>query len=126
MSATTSPTPFLTLPGGFMPGAPGFALRTTLALLLAYAVAFWTQLDSASSAGICVAIVAQASPGMALSKALNRAGGTILGGIVAIALVAAFPQNRTMLLAGFTLWLGACCTIAHRNGAGAARCVIWC
>jgi len=21
---------------------------------------------------------------------------------------------------------GACCTIAHRNGAGAARCVIWC
>ena len=110
MSATAEPTPpqpWLLLPG-FMPDAVGFAVRTTLALLLAYGVAFWMQLESASSAGICVAIVAQPAPGMAMSKARYRIAGTLLGGLVAVVVVAAFGQDRTMLLAAFTLWLGAC------------------
>ncbi len=103
--------PFLILPG-FMPDAVGYAVRTTTALLLAYFVAFAIQLDTASSAGLCVAIVAQPSPGMAVSKAAYRALGTILGGAVALLLVAAFPQDRTMLLVGFTAWLGACTFVA--------------
>ena len=103
--------PWLVLPG-FMPDAVGFALRTTLAVLLAYFVAFAIQLDTASSAGLCVAIVAQPTPGMAMSKALYRVLGTVLGGAVAFALVALFPQDRTMLLAAFTLWLGACTFVA--------------
>lgn len=95
-----------------MPDAMGFATRTTLALLLAYLVAFAVQLESASSAGLCVAIVAQPTPGMAMSKALYRVLGTILGGIVGFALVSLFPQDRTMLLGAFTLWLGACTFVA--------------
>ncbi len=115
MSATsteaTPPQPWLLLPG-FMPDAVGFAVRTTLSLLLAYGVAFWMQLDSASSAGVCVAIVAQPAPGMAMSKALYRIAGTVLGGFVAILVVAVFGQDRTMLLAAFTAWLGACTFVA--------------
>jgi len=114
MSATSEPAPhqpLLILPG-FMPDAMGFAVRTTLALLLAYGVAFWMQLESASSAGVCVAIVAQPAPGMAMSKALYRIAGTLLGGLVAIVLVGAFGQDRTMLLAMFTLWLGLCTFVA--------------
>ncbi len=103
--------PFLILPG-FMPDAVGYAVRTTTALLLAYLVAFAIQLDTASSAGLCVAIVAQPSPGMAVSKAAYRTLGTVLGGAVALLLVAAFPQDRTMLLVGFTAWLGACTFVA--------------
>ncbi len=103
--------PFLILPG-FMPDAVGMAIRTTLALLLAYGLAFWSQLDSAATAGVCVAIVSQASPGMTLSKALYRIAGTVLGGAVAVVMVAAFGQDRTMLLAAFTLWLGACTFVA--------------
>jgi uncharacterized membrane protein YccC len=103
--------PFLILPG-FAPEAMGFALRTTVALLLAYFIAFWAQLESASSAGLCVAIVAQSSPGMAMSKAIYRVIGTLLGGVVAVALVSAFAQDRTMLLAGFTIWLGLCTFVA--------------
>jgi len=95
-----------------MPDAVGFAVRTTAALLLAYLVAFAIQLESASSAGLCVAIVAQPTPGMAMSKALYRVAGTILGGIVGFALVALFPQDRTMLLGAFILWLGACTFVA--------------
>jgi len=103
--------PWLVLPG-FMPDALGFAARTTLAVLLAYFVAFAIQLDTASTAGLCVVIVAQPAPGMAASKALYRMLGTVLGGAAGFALVALFPQDRTMLLAGFTLWLGACTFVA--------------
>ena len=53
-AAEAVPPPWLALPG-FMPDAVGFAARTTLALLLAYGVGFWMQLESASSAGVCVA-----------------------------------------------------------------------
>ena len=81
-------------------------------MLLAYLVAFAIQLDTASSAGLCVAIVAQPTPGMAMSKAVYRALGTILGGIVALIMTGLFPQDRTMLLVGFTLWLGGCTFVA--------------
>lgn len=114
MSSSVNPAfrePLLVLPG-FMPGAVGFAVRLTLALLLAYLIAFAIQLDTASSAGLCVAIVAQATPGMTLSKAKYRAIGTLVGGVAGVAFVAMFPQDRTMLLAAFALWLGACTFIA--------------
>ena len=106
------PEPFLVLPGGFPPDTLGFALRTTISVLLSYLVSFWLQLDSASSAGICVAIVAQATPGMALSKAYWRMGGTVLGCVVALAVVGGFGQDRTMLLWAFCAWLGACTAVA--------------
>ena len=95
-----------------MPDAIGFATRTTVSLLLAYFASFAIQLDTASSAGLCVAIVAQPTPGAAMSKAIYRTLGTVLGGIGAVALTAAFPQDRTMLLLGFTLVLAACTFIA--------------
>ncbi len=106
------PDPFLLLPGGFLPDALGFATRTTLSVLLAYLVSFWLQLDSASSAGVCVAIVAQPTPGMALSKAAWRMGGTVAGCVVALGVAAAFGQDRTMLLWAFCAWLGACTAVA--------------
>jgi uncharacterized membrane protein YccC len=110
-SVTNPRLPLLPLPG-FQPDAVPFAIRTTLALLLGYLISFAIQLDSASSTGVCVAIVAQPSPGMAISKAIWRAAGTVLGGVVALAMAAAFPQDRTMLLLAFTLWLGACTFVA--------------
>ncbi len=106
-----SRTPFLTLPG-FFPGALPFAVRSAIALLLAYLIAFAAQVDSASTAGVCVAIVAQPSAGMSNSKAIYRVIGTLIGGCVAMALLAMFPQDRTMLLAGFSLWLGVCTFVA--------------
>ena len=100
-------SPFLLLPG-FQPDAVGFATRTTGALLLAYLAAFAVQVDGPSTAGVCVAIVAQPSPGMAMSKAASRLLGTLLGGCIELALLAAFPQDRVLLLAGYAVWLGVC------------------
>ncbi len=108
---TRPPAPWSPLPG-FAPDALGFATRTTLAMLLAYAVAFAAQVEAASTAGVCVAIVAQPSSGMSTAKAIYRVIGTLLGGAAGLALIAAFPQDRVMLLGGFALWLAACTFVA--------------
>jgi uncharacterized membrane protein YccC len=112
-SATAQPAePLLELPGGFPPDTIGFAVRTTVALLLAYFVSFWMQLSSASTAGICVAIVAQPQFGGTMSKAAYRVLGTLIGGIAAVIATAVFGQDRSMLLVVFTLWLAGCSFVA--------------
>ena len=100
-----------TLPG-FAPDALLFAARMSLAMLLAYYAAFFAQVESASTAGVCVAIVTQVSAGMSAAKAKYRIAGTLAGGCVGLGLVAAFPQDRVMLLGGFALWLAACTYVA--------------
>ena len=95
------------------PAAWAFAVRIWLAMTLALYAAFWLQLSSASSAAVCVAILAQPTRGQALSKALYRFLGTIVGAVVAIVLMALFAQDRVLLLVGFATWLGACVFTAH-------------
>lgn len=109
--ATATPPAFLVLPG-FAPDALLFAARLSLAMLLAYYVAFFCQVESASTAGVCVAIVTQVSAGMSAAKARYRIAGTVFGGCVGLGLVAAFPQDRVMLLGGFALWLAVCTYVA--------------
>ncbi len=113
---------------GFEADAVPFAARTMLALLLAYAVAFVAQVQPASTAGVCVGVLAQPSAGMAVSKAIYRAGGTVLGCIAALCLLAAFPQDRTMLLLGYVVWLALCSGVAALvrdfRAYGAALCGI--
>ena len=93
---------------GFLPDAVSFGARAALALVLAYLASFTIQLQSSSSAGVCVAIVMQPQPGMALSKAINRIAGTLVGGAVALLMTAVFPQDRTMLLLAFLAWMAVC------------------
>lgn len=100
--------PLLELPGGFPPDTIGFALRMALAVLLAYYLAFSMQLAAASSAGLCVAVVVQPGHGATVSKSIFRVLGTVAGGAVAVAAMAAFPQDRTILLIIFVLWIGFC------------------
>ena len=95
-----------------LPGAVPFASRTALSLLIAYYVSFATQIQSASTAGLCVAIIAQPAAGMAISKAGWRLLGTLLGGLAGVTIVACFPQDRTLLLAAYALWLGLCAFVA--------------
>ncbi|GBU18724.1 MULTISPECIES: FUSC family protein [Methylobacterium] len=95
------------------PSAWAFAARIWLAMVLALYAAFWLQLDSAGSAMVCVAILAQPKRGQALSKALYRFLGTLIGGAVSIVLVAAFGQDRVLMLVGFTAWLSLCVFAAN-------------
>ena len=95
------------------PSAWAFALRIWLAMMLALYAAFWLQLESASSAAVTVAILAQPKRGQALSKAFYRFAGTLIGAALAILLVAAFGQDRVLLLVSFTLWLAICVFVAN-------------
>ncbi len=80
-----------------------FAFRTWVALGIAFYAAFSLELEGASSAAVCVLILAQPTQGMVLSKAIYRLAATIVGVAVAIVLTALFPQDRTMLLASFAV-----------------------
>lgn len=95
------------------PAAWAFALRIWIAMMLALAMAFWLQLDSASSAATCVAILAQPKRGQAISKAVYRLLGTLIGAAVSIVFMALFGQDRVLLLLGFTVWLGLCVFVAQ-------------
>ncbi|TXN27406.1 FUSC family protein, partial [Methylobacterium sp. WL19] len=95
------------------PSAWAFALRIWLAMVLALYAAFWLQLSGASSAAVCVAILAQPKRGQALSKALYRFLGTLAGGAISILLIGAFGQDRVLLLVSVATWLGLCVFVAH-------------
>jgi len=97
-----------------VPGPPGWlpaALRTWLAMISALGAAFWLQLPSASSAAVCVAILATPSRGQALSKSIYRMIGTIAGAMVSVLLAALFPQDRVLFLTGCGLWLMGCVVV---------------
>ncbi|GJD56910.1 p-hydroxybenzoic acid efflux pump subunit AaeB [Methylobacterium dankookense] len=95
------------------PAALAFAVRIWVAMMAALYLAFWLQLDSTSSAAVGVAILAQPKRGQAISKAVYRLLGTILGGAVSLLFLALFGQDRVEMLVAFTLWLGLCVFVAQ-------------
>ena len=97
--------PWIRLP--WPEGTVFFAFRTWVALAVGLYAAFFLQLEGASSAGVCILILAQPAQGMVLSKSIYRVAGTLVGVTSAIVLTALFPQDRAMLLAAFAIWMGA-------------------
>ncbi len=89
-----------------------FALRTTLAALLAAFVAFTANLPQASTSMMTVFIVSQPLAGMVLSKSLFRVVGTVTGAVVAIALTAAFSQEPELFSLAISLWIGICVAVS--------------
>jgi uncharacterized membrane protein YccC len=90
-----------------------YALRIWLAMMLALYAGFWLQLESASSAAVTVAILAQPRRGQALSKAAYRFLGTVIGFAVAILFAALFGQDRVEMLVAFATWMGLCVFVAN-------------
>ena len=85
-----------------------FALRVWIAVVAALYVAFWLQLEAASSAAVCVGILAFPTRGQAFEKAGFRFLATVIGVAVSIVLVGAFSQTRDLLLLAFAAWVGLC------------------
>ncbi|MGE7416595.1 FUSC family protein [Methylobacterium tarhaniae] len=90
-----------------------YALRIWLAMMLALYAGFWLELESASSAAVTVAILAQPRRGQALSKAAYRFLGTLIGFAVAILFTALFGQDRVEMLVAFATWMGLCVFVAN-------------
>ena len=93
---------------GFPLAAWVFALRNWFAMLLALYVAFWLQLESASTAATCVGILALPTRGQMLQKSLYRIGGTVIGLIASFAIAGMFNEVRDLLLAASAVWISLC------------------
>lgn len=81
-------------------------------MMLALAVAFWLQLDGASSAGTCVAILSLQTRGQAFHKAVYRMVGTVVGVVASIAIAGLFSQARDLFFLATCIWLGLCAALA--------------
>ncbi|MCE2565113.1 FUSC family protein [Komagataeibacter sp. FNDCF1] len=90
----------------------GFALRTTVAALLALVIALWMEMDDPQWAAMTTWIVAQNSRGQSLSKARWRLLGTFGGAVAGVALIAALPQASWLLFPVLAAWVGVCCGLA--------------
>lgn len=107
MSVLTAPSDQIRFAGFPLP-AWGFALRTWLAMVIALYAAFWLQLESASSAAVCVGILALPTRGQALEKAFWRLLGTFIGVVASIVIVGTFNQLREPMILAFAGWLALC------------------
>jgi uncharacterized membrane protein YccC len=93
---------------GFPLSAWAFALRIWAAMMVGLYVAFWLQLESASSAAVTVGILALQTRGQAYQKAAYRVLGTIIGVVASFVIAGLFPQTRELFMVGFAGWLGLC------------------
>jgi uncharacterized membrane protein YccC len=84
------------------------AARTGGAALLALYLAFQLELDTPYSAMTTVMIVANPAQGMILEKGLYRFGGTLVGAVAAVTLMALFAQAPELFLIGLAFWMALC------------------
>ncbi len=105
------PSPPSPRPSYFRAGIPGswlYAARTSAAALGALYLAYLFELDTPSSAAITVLVVAHPIHGMVWSKSIYRLLGTLVGGLVSLALAGLFAQSPEMYLLGLGAWLALC------------------
>src|ERR1700730_11562117 len=91
-------------------GTTALAFEIWLALAVAYYVAFALELNSAAGVGTGLLILVGPTQGMVLSKAIYRIAGTLFGALIALILTSLFSQDRTMLIAVFSVYMA--CLVA--------------
>jgi uncharacterized membrane protein YccC len=89
-----------------LPPAWAHVTRVVLAAWLALYVAYFVQLDSPYWAATTVLTVASPVRGALFSKSQWRILGTIVGAVAMVTLIAIFPQQPVLFMAGVAVWLG--------------------
>jgi len=97
--------------------APGWLHvgKTFGAAILVLWLAMRLELPQPRTAMLTVFIVMQPHSGAVLAKSFYRIGGTVIGSLVALSLVALFPQEHALFLLAITCWLALCTAGATRN-----------
>jgi uncharacterized membrane protein YgaE (UPF0421/DUF939 family) len=84
------------------------AIKTALAMTIAYGISLSMGWDKPLWAGFAVAFVSLATVGQSINKAAMRMVGTLLGMVVALTLVALFPQDRWAFISILSIYTAFC------------------
>ena len=84
------------------------AIKTALAMTIAYAISLWMGWDKPYWAGFAVAVISLATTGQSLNKGAMRMLGTLLTTVVALILIALFAQDRWLFMVFLSLYVGFC------------------
>ncbi|PTB22120.1 FUSC family protein [Trinickia symbiotica] len=92
-----------------------YLLKALAAAFLALAIAMRLDLPQPRTAMTTVFIVMQPQSGAVLAKSFYRIGGTLVGLVATLVLVALFAQHSELFLGALALWTGICTAGAARN-----------
>ncbi len=84
------------------------AIKTGLAMAIAYGIALSMDWEKPLWTGFTVAMISLATAGQSLNKAAMRMVGTLVAVVVSLALIAIFPQDRWLLMASLSVYVGIC------------------
>ncbi len=84
------------------------AIKTALALTIAYGIVLSMGWKNPYWAGFAVAFCSLATAGESLHKGLLRIGGTFVAFFVALTLVTLFPQDRWLFFGALSIYLAFC------------------
>lgn len=85
------------------------AIKTALAMTIAYGIALASGWDKPMWAGFAVAFTSLATVGQSFNKASLRMFGTLVGAAAALTLIAFFAQERWPFMMALSIYIGFCC-----------------
>jgi len=84
------------------------AIKTGLAMVIAFGIALWMDWEKPYWAGFSVAFISLDTFGASLNKASMRMLGTLVAIVAAFTFLALFPQQRWLFTAAVSLYVGLC------------------
>ena len=84
------------------------AIKTALAMAIAYAIALQMGWDRPYWAAFAVGMISLPAAGQSLRQGVMRMLGTLVAGVAALTLIALFPQERWWFMVFLSVYLGFC------------------
>ena len=84
------------------------AIKTGLAMAIAFGIALAMDWEKPYWAGFAVAMISLSTVGQSLNKGAMRMLGTLVAVAVALTLLALFPQDRWLLMIALSIYLAVC------------------
>ena len=82
------------------------AIKTALAMTIAYAIALQMSWDRPYWAAFAVGMIALPAAGASLQKGVLRMSGTLVAGVAALVFISLFSQERWWFMIALSLYLG--------------------
>ena len=98
------------------------AFKLALAMVITYGIALSMDWEKPFWAALSVAFCSLATAGESINRGIHRIAGTLIAGIVTLALIALFPQDRWLFLFAMSAIIALC---TYRLSSGSRYFFIW-